>query len=181
VPPNSTFLSDSATNVFSAYYLRHFSACFSACRDDLPASYEDKLKNEGAEKTVCPTRQILCAMAYGWPMMRRVAVPAQLGFVDTIAVKLIAAFRAAAHRGRARIRPAAGLPAARDERAPEPRVSDRRASNTWCAAACQSFCLHSIAGGRNSIISPLCPVRTHPSRPHTLPTALAAPKYSCLE
>eukprot|EP00966_Prymnesium_polylepis_P111047 2568828-Prymnesium_polylepis.1 len=50
--------------------------------------------------------------------------------VDTIATKLIAGLRAAAHRGRARIRPAAGLPAGLDARAPEPRVSDRRASNT---------------------------------------------------
>ena len=56
-----------------------------------------------------------------------------------------------------------------NERAPKSHTSGLRASNTWCAAACRSCSLPSTR--RDSIISPLCPVHTHPRRPHTLPIA----------
>eukprot|EP00966_Prymnesium_polylepis_P282351 6524325-Prymnesium_polylepis.1 len=48
----------------------------------------------------------------------------------SIATKLIADLRPTAHRGRARSRLAAGLPAAPAERAPESHLSGLRASNT---------------------------------------------------
>jgi hypothetical protein len=79
-------------------------------------------------------------------------LPAWDVIIVSIATKLIADLRAAAHRGRARSRPAAGLPAAPDERAPESHLSGLRASNTWCARASRSCSLHSIAG--TAIVSP---------------------------
>eukprot|EP00966_Prymnesium_polylepis_P131250 3035249-Prymnesium_polylepis.1 len=53
--------------------------------------------------------------------------------------------RAAAHHGRARSPPAAGLPAEPDERAPKSHRSSLRASNTWCAPACRSCPLHTVS------------------------------------
>jgi hypothetical protein len=85
--------------------------------------------------------------------------------IVSIATELIGVTHAAAHRGRARSRPATGLPAAPDERAPESRLSGPRASNTWCAAACRICSLHSIAGSAivSSHLSALC-TPTHVGR-----------------